>query len=212
MLALAELLTGALIKQTGQFATSSGSPANVSPAMHALAEGVIAMMWWLKPLAVVGGVVILATAGIAVHGRPQPGGQGAPVQAKKPPPVAAKGGVVAGGNVRVVAANQAIAQKQLVIIDQALEGLDGLYRSARVEFADPRFALWRRRKIETFRKAGFEKAKVVAAIEEYINRLKQEEEFADARRGQARGTLESVFDAQYRRMEAEMWLNEEKAR
>jgi RNA polymerase sigma factor (sigma-70 family) len=206
-----------LIKQTGRFVTSSGSPGAVSPAIHALAEGVIAMMWWLKPLAVVGGVVILATVGVAVQGRPQPGGQGAPARAKTALP-AAKAGSAAGGaaaasaNAQVVAANQAIAQKQLVIINQALEVLDTLTRSARVDPADPRFTLWRRRKAETFRKAGFEKAKVVAAIEEYIDRLKQEEQFADARRKQARGTLEGVFDAQYRRMEAEMWLNEEKAR
>ena len=46
--------------------------------------------------------------------------------------------------------------------------------------ADPPFSLWGRRRLETLRKAGAGKAEIVAALEKYINNLKEEEAIAKA--------------------------------
>ena len=47
--------------------------------------------------------------------------------------------------------------------------------------ADPSFSIWGRRKLETLRKTGAGKAEIVAALEKYINSLKEEEAIAKAR-------------------------------
>ena len=106
--------------------------------------------------------------------------------------------------------------EQLALIDPALAMLHQLYmvprQAATVRFSDPRFSLWARRKVETLRKTGAGKAEIVAALESYIDRLKQEEAATENDRRNRRATLVDVYDVRYRRMEAEIWLNEEKAR
>jgi hypothetical protein len=180
-------------------------------AVTALAEGVIQMMWpaRLKPLVAVAAALILATAGVAVQGRQQPAPEGAREQAKTPPPPAA---VAGGAAVPDIAANRAIARLQLALIDETLAMLLDLARNARISLADPSFSIWDRRKLETLRKVGAGKAEIVEALEKYINNLKEEEAVAKDLVQKARATQVSVNDAQFRRMEAEIWLNEEKAR
>lgn len=172
------------------------------------------MMWLarLRPLAAVVAALSLATAGVAVQGRQLPAPEGAREQAKTAaPPTAGAGGAA----VEDMAANRALARQQLALIDQALESLHQEARSPRAEgtsFANPSFSLWERRKLEALHRAGAEKAEIVAAIEKLIGTLKQEEAMAEMRRQSARGTLFEVLDVRFRRMEAEIWLNEEKAR
>ena len=86
-------------------------------------------------------------------------------------------------------------------------------RDGRISLADPSFSLWGRRRLETLRKAGAGKAEIVAALEKYINSLKEDEAIAKSHASRALEALKSsVYDVQFRRMEAEIWLNEEKAR
>ena len=170
------------------------------------------MMWLarLKPLVAVAAALILATAGVAVQGRQQPAPEGAREQAKTAPPPTAGAGAAAA--VPDMAANRALAREQLALIDEALAMLHQLARNARISIADPSFSLWGRRRLETLRKAGAGKAEIVAALEKYINSLKEDEAIAKARKESARGTQVDVYDVQFRRLEAEIWLNEEKAR
>jgi hypothetical protein len=186
----------------------------VPAAVTALAEGVIPMMWLarLKPLVAVAATLILATAGVAVQERQQPAPDAAREQAKTAPPPAAGAG---GAAVPDMAANRALAREQVALIDRALEALHQEYRFPRAGttgFAHSSFSLWERRKLETLHRAGAGKAEIVAALQKLIDTLKQEEAIAEARRQMARGTLLEVYDVQFRRMEAEIWLNEEKAR
>jgi len=162
-----------------------------------------------KPLIAVTLALILATAGVAVQGRQQPAPAGAREQAKAATPPKAGAG---GPAVPDLAANRALAREQLALIDQALALLDGLYQSGTVRFSDPRFSLWARRKVETLRKTGAGKAEIVAALEGYLNRLKQEEAITENEHQTGRTTQVDVHDIRFRRMEAEIWLNEEKAR
>ena len=111
-----------------------------------------------------------------------------------------------------IAANRALAREQLALIDHALATLHRLARNAQVSFADPSFSVWGRRKLETIRKTGAGKAEIVAALEKYSNDLKEEEAIAKNQHQFARGTQVEVYDVQFRRIEAEIWLNEEKAR
>jgi hypothetical protein len=183
----------------------------VPPAVTTIAQGVIQTMWLarLKLLVAVSAGVILATAGIAVHGRQQPAPDGAREQSKTAPPPRAGAG---GAAVPDLAANRAIATEQLKLIDQALATLHRLYQNAQISFSDPSFSLWGRRKFETLRRTGAGKAEIVAALEKYIDSLRQEEAIAERMLQAARATQVDVYDVRFRRMEAEIWLNEEKAR
>ena len=170
------------------------------------------MMWLARPklLAALAAALILAAAGVAVQGRQQPAPEGAREQAKTAPPPTAGAGVAA---VPDIEANRALAREQLALIDQALARLDELYQTSRINSpTDPSFSLWRRRRAETLRKTGAGKAEMVAALEKYINSLKQEEAIAEGLRQSDRGSVLAVYDVRFRRMEAEIWLNEEKAR
>ena len=173
-------MPAALIKHTARFVTSSPAAGAVPVAVTALAEGVIQMMWLarLKPLVAVAAALILATAGVAVQGRQQPAPEGAREQAKTAPPPTAGAGAAA---VPDMAANRALAREQLALIDEALAMLHQLARNGRISIADPSFSLWGRRRLETLRKAGAGKAEIVAALEKYINSLKEDEAIAKAR-------------------------------
>jgi hypothetical protein len=181
-------------------------------AVTALAEGVIQMLWLarLRLLVAVAVALILATAGVAVQGRQQPAPEGAREQAKTaPPPTAGAGGAA----VPDLAANRALAREQLALIDRALELVHQMNQAGSTKFAAPQFSLWGRRRVETLHRAGAGKAEIVAALEKYVNRLKEEEATAERSRQSRQGsTLLDVYDVQFRRMEAEIWLNEEKAR
>ena len=165
------------------------------------------MMWLarLKPLAAVAAAVILVTAGVAVQGRQGPAPERVREQAKTAPhPTAAA--------VPYIAASQALAREQLAIIDKALALLHNLAQNGRVGISDASFSVWGRRKLETIRKTGAGKTEIVAALEEYINTLKQEEATAEELAKSGRSTEVGVYDARFRRIEAEIFLNEEKAR
>jgi hypothetical protein len=172
---------------------------------------VIQMMWFarLKLPVAVAAALILATAGVAVQGRPQPAAEGAREKDRAAPPPAAGAG---GDAVPDLAANRAIASEQLALIDRALATLHQLAMNGRASLASPSLSVWGRRKLETLRGTGAAKAEIVAALEKYIELLKQEEALAERMHEQARGTQVEIYDVQYRRMEAEIWLNEEKAR
>ena len=169
------------------------------------------MMWLarLRLLVAVAVALILATAGVAVQGRQQPAPEGAREQAKTaPPPKAGEGGAA----VPDMAANRALAREQLALIDKALELLRQMSQAGSSKFAAPFFSRWGRRRVETLHRTGAGKAEIVAALEKYVNSLQEEaitERFRQSRQG---GTLLEVYDVRFRRMEAEIWLNEEKAR
>ena len=170
-------------------------------------------MWLarLKPLVAVAAALILATAGVAVQGRQKPAPEGAREQAKTAPPPTAGAGAAAPA-VPDVEANRALAREQLALIDGALATLHQMARNARIRLGDPSFSLWERRRLETLRRAGAGKAEIVAALQETIKRLNEYEAIAKARKEMAQGTEIDVNDVQFRRLEAEIWLNEEKAR
>jgi RNA polymerase sigma factor (sigma-70 family) len=206
-------MPAALIKHLARFVTNSPAAGIVPVAVTVLAEGVIQMMWLarLKPFVAVAAALVLATAAVAVHGRQQsaPAQERARDQAKPAPPPAAGAAAAA---VPAIAANQALARQQLALIDQALATLHRLVQEARIDPSDPSFSLWGRRKLETLPRTGATKAEIVAALEKYINSLKLEEAIAQNRVQLARATQVEVFDVRFRLMEAEISLNEAKAR
>jgi hypothetical protein len=196
-----------LVKHSAQFVTSSPAADAIPVVVPALAEGVIQMMGLArpKPLVAVVVVLILATAGVAVQGHPRPSSEEAQKEAKTAPPPAAAA-------VPDMAANQALAREQLVLVDEALASLHQFAQNARIRLADPSFSLWGRRRVETLRKTGARKTEIVAALEKYIDSLKAEEAIVAKMRESAQASQVDVLDVQFRRKEAEIWLNEEKAR
>ncbi len=169
-------------------------------------------MWLarLKPLVAVAATLILATVGVAVQGRQQSAPEGAREQARtaRPPTAGAGGAALAVPDPEE--ANRAIARQQLALIDEAWTFLHDLYANARID--NPPFGMWGRRRLEALHRAGAGKAEIVATLEKYIKNLMELEAIAKARVEQARSTKFGVHEMQFLRMEAEIWLNEEKAR
>ncbi|WP_422923625.1 hypothetical protein [Singulisphaera sp. PoT] len=149
----------------------------------------------MKSLAAVAAVLMLATIGASVQGRQAP--DAGEEKAKAAPDNAA---------------SREIAKKQLVLAEQALDTVQRLARNGRLEVNDPSVAVWELRRLEALRKTGAGKAEMVAAIEKYLKDLEEQEAIAVARKESARGTQVPIYDVQYRRMEAEIWLSEEKTR
>ncbi|MFO0961019.1 MAG: sigma-70 family RNA polymerase sigma factor [Isosphaeraceae bacterium] len=197
-----------LLHQAAGFLTNSPSPAAIPPTIAALAEGVTLMMSlarWKWPI-VAATALFLTTAGVAVRGRQQPATGGT----QAPSPTASRGLPAAARP--DIEANRALAREQLALIDDALEMLHAMARNARINPADASFSLWENRRIEALRKSGAGKAEIVAALEKQIRGLEELEAIAVARKQAARGTEADTLDVRYRRKEAEIWLNEEKAR
>jgi hypothetical protein len=216
-------MPAALIKHSVRFVTSAPAAGVVPAAVAALAEGVIQMMWLarLKPLAAVAATLVLATAGVAVQGRQQPAPKGAQEQTKTAPPALPSPPALPAPPPPVdsdfaappdVAANRALARQQLTLIDNALALAHDLYQNARIEITSGSFSLWGRRRLEALRKAGAGKAEIVTALEKYINYIKDLEAIAKARVEASRATPLDVYETRFLRMEAEIWLSEEKAR
>jgi hypothetical protein len=107
---------------------------------------------------------------------------------------------------------KSLAQEQLGLARQALEVLDQMHKNAQVSAGDPRIAVWERRQVEAVRDAGAGRAEFIAAIEGYVKRMRVQQQIVEARRQAAQVAEVDVLDAKYRVLEAEMWLNQEKAR
>ena len=208
-------MPASLINQSVRYVTSSPAIGAVPVAITALAQGVIQMMWLarLKPLVAVAATLILATAGVAVHGRQQqPTAERAREQVKTPPSPTTGASAPARAVPDIMATNQALARQQLALIDNAWAMMHSMAQNARIEIATGPFGLWGRRRLETLRKTGAGKAEIVTALEKHIDSLKALEAIAKARHEAARGTALDVIECQFLRLEAEIWLNEEKAR
>ena len=152
-------------------------------------------------------------AGVLVHA-----GGGSPLQKPQAPPTpAVEPETRKDGKINVVIniqpdPNKKLAQAQLKLVEEAIRYMDDLSNNARMDVDDPRSALWIRRLLEAARSAGVDKVKLVSLLESNLTRAKKRVEVAKARNQAARATLLAVMDAEYQALEAEMWLNEEKAR
>ncbi|WP_165225307.1 RNA polymerase sigma factor [Aquisphaera insulae] len=203
-------IPSALLTHPSLFVTSSPAAGGVSAAATTLAEGAIRMIWLsrLKLPAAFALALLLATVGVAVHGRQQPaapaGRQDQAKAALSPPPTVA--------SAPDLNANRALARKQLALIDETLAMLHQLARNARISPSAAPFSVWERRKLDTLRRAGASKPEMVAELEKLIKSLKEQEAIAVAMHQGARATEVDVNDVRFRIMEAETLLNEEKAR
>jgi RNA polymerase sigma factor (sigma-70 family) len=108
--------------------------------------------------------------------------------------------------------SKAMAQEQLKLARQALRDLDLMSKGEAVSRRDPRFALWERRQVEAILATGASRAELLAALENYVKQMKEQQRFAQLALEKDQGSRVDVWDAQYRVLEAEMWLNQEKAR
>jgi hypothetical protein len=165
----------------------------------------------LKPLVAVGAALILAIAGVAVQGRQQPAPQGAQEQVKATPQAILPPIGSGAAALPDLAANRALARQQLAVIDEAWAILENLSRSARIDIDGGTIGPWGRRRLEALRRAGAGKAEIVAALEKYINDLERFDAIYHNEHNHHHPTY-AEHEIKFLRMEAEIWLNEEKAR
>ena len=107
---------------------------------------------------------------------------------------------------------KALAVEQLDLAQQALKDLDLLYKNGRMSLDGPKYDLWMRRRIEALRATGASKAEILTALDGYLKRLKELEGLVEGLHQKGQGTSVDVYDAKYRRLDAEMWRDREQAR
>jgi hypothetical protein len=114
----------------------------------------------------------------------------------------------------VDATNQAIARKQLAVIDEVWPLLEHLAQNSRIGVDGGTIGPWGHRRLEALRRAGAGKAEIVAALEKYINDLERMQAIVHAIENKSTVRQNSLghYEVRFLRMEAEIWLNEEKAR
>jgi hypothetical protein len=163
-------------------------------------------MWMVKLKSVVTAVAALAllTAGLAVVGAQGPAPKPTKGPGTAPPP---KGEAPPG-----VPPNRALAREQLDLIDRALSDLNRLAKGGELSLSNPSFALWRRRKLDALRESGAGKAEIVAELEKYAAFMKDQERYASQAYRTDTMSRPDLTDVQYRRIEAEIWLNQERSR
>jgi hypothetical protein len=105
-----------------------------------------------------------------------------------------------------------LAREQLKVIDQAVGDLKQLVKAGNVSATDPGFSRWERRRIEALRASGAGKAELIASLESYVDQLKKDEQLRQQLHESGHASRVDIFEARYRRLEAEIWLAEEKAR
>lgn len=168
------------------------------------------MMWRVRsnPFAVVVAALILGTAGVAAQGlRPS-----AADQTSEPAKTAAPRGTGDARPASGLTPNQALAREQLALIDAALADLHRRAQAGELRFDDVIFSLWERRRMEALRRSGAGKDEIVASLEKHVESLRSMEASTLRLLDQGQIIRAHVYDIQYRRREAEIWLNEEKSR
>jgi hypothetical protein len=165
----------------------------------------------LKPLVAVAAILILTISGITVQGRQELAPQGEQEQVKATPQAVLP--PIGSGAVALpdLSANQALAREQLAVIDEAWAILENLSRSGRIDIDGGTVGPWGRRRLEALRKAGAGKAEIVAALVKYVNDLERFEAIAHGEHNHHHPTY-AEHEIKFLRIEAEIWLNEEKAR
>jgi hypothetical protein len=171
---------------------------------------VILMMWLArpKPLVAVGVALILTIAGVAVQGHQQPAPRGPQERVKGtpqevPPPF--------GLSAVDVADERAFARQQLAEIDEAWALLIHLCQTRRIEIDGGTAGPWGRRRLEALRRAGAEKAEIVAALEKYNKDLERLEGICHDSFNHHHPSYDE-YEIRFLRSEAQIWLKGEKAR
>jgi hypothetical protein len=121
-------------------------------------------------------------------------------------------GALAPAPPETLAANIPLAREQLKVIDQIRADLDRRFENGELSATDAAFKLWARRRVEALRATGADKKAIVAALERYVDLLRKQESAWKVLWEKDQGTRVDFLAAQYERLEAEMLLNQEKAR
>lgn len=120
----------------------------------------------------------------------------------------------AGG--RAPRPDQAMAKVKLQLAQTALHAFAILERRGEVALTDPRFALWESRKVEALRESGAGKEELIKALERYVSQMKRISLAAAVALQNGHQKPENarmdMLDADYRVLEGEAWLNQEKSR
>jgi hypothetical protein len=111
-----------------------------------------------------------------------------------------------------LAANIPLAREQLKLIDQITSDLDRLYKNGELSLTAPSWRLWAWRRVEALRATGAAKDAMVAELERYFDFMTKQEAGWKSLHDRDQATRADVLAAQYERLEAQMLLNQEKAR
>jgi hypothetical protein len=117
-----------------------------------------------------------------------------------------------GGLAPAPPANIPLAKEQLKLIDQVMADLDRMYKNGETSLTDPAFKLWARRRLDALRASGATKDAMVAELARYVDFMKKQESAWRVLYERDQATRADIASAQYERLEAEMLLNQEKAR
>jgi len=108
--------------------------------------------------------------------------------------------------------NVPLAKEELKVIDQILADLDKLYRGGEIDGTQPGFILWSRRRVDALRASGASKDEIIVALGQHLDRTRKNEVIVKNQHEAAAASHIDMLAAQYERLQAEMWLNQEKTR
>jgi len=95
---------------------------------------------------------------------------------------------------------------------EALQALDDQLKAGRVAPFDNVFAIWTKRRLDAELALSGNKADRLGAYEKYLKYLKELESFVNEQYKAGACSIVNLKEAQYRRLEAELWLAEAKTR
>lgn len=108
--------------------------------------------------------------------------------------------------------NVALAREELKVIDLAFKDIELMKSGGELGLSDPKLLIWGQRKIDALRATKASKEEVIVALTEHLERMKKNEAYVNHAHQAGEATRLDIRDAQYRRIDAEIQLNREKAR
>jgi RNA polymerase sigma factor (sigma-70 family) len=206
--AVSESLLTATANAAQALAAGAASAGAISSPVMALTREVVQAMFMthVKWTAGLLGAVVLATGAsmVTLHRQDEPAAAGPLARADVPPPRAAQPG--GQGESKLTTLRKAkVAAAQAVLDERTREFLAGRGTQEFLLEASRRLA-------ESQRELNPAKADLVAALQAHLNRVKEMEAVDKERFNAGRITVAQVKEAEYYRLEAEIWLEQAKGR
>jgi RNA polymerase sigma factor (sigma-70 family) len=199
---------------------TSGSAVALSPAAAQLAEGIMRTMLIEKVRHAAAAVVlVLVAAGVGAGWLSFPTGAAQPPVAAQPEAVAAVPPAVAtpdaaplaAGPPEGEAASKKLKEALLTAARKTYEETMARYRNANLEGSESLY-LWSRRWLEAQLDLAAAKDDRIAAYREHLDRMRSVEKIAKAFANAGQGRVSDASAAEYYRTQAEIWLEQAKAK
>lgn len=206
-------LAGATMSAAFRVVSAGGLNVGAVPAsVKVLTREVLRAMLWTKlkwaaavglaAAALAGGAGVIASGGRGERAADLQAVDGQPAEGEKAKPDEPSA---------IPAGEKAKATEQLDLARKALSDLNRLAAGGEITLDNPAFSLWERRQLDAIRNSGADRSRVIEEMERALQVLRKLEQVVNEQYRKDQVTRTALWDVQYRRIEAEIALNREKA-